>query len=276
MDFYIKKSSGELQRFDAGKFKRSLTRPGADKELVEKIIHDVEKDLVNFKTTRDIYKFALSKLKYKNPPVAARYNVKRAIIEFGPSGYPFEKYVGKILEQEGYKVKVNQIIRGSCIDHEVDLVVQKDSEHFMVECKFHNNQIYKTDVQVTLYTDARFHDIKKNWKPETNQDKLHSTWVFTNTRFSSEAIKYGNCAGMLLTGWDYPKNNNLAHLIDKHGMHPITALTSLTKKQKQYLVKHGLVLCRDADKYRELLKNLHLSLDKIDKIVREAELTCRI
>lgn len=276
MDFYIKKSSGELQRIDLEKFRQSLLSSGADKILTEKIIDDVKQDLTKFTTTKKIHGYAYNKLRYENPAVAARYNLKSAIIEFGPTGYPFEQYVAKIFEAEGYETKLDQIVNGSCITHEIDIIIKKNNENYMVECKFHNNVAYKSDVQVPLYTDAKFHDIAKIWMSNSAREKLHKTWIFTNTRFSEQALQYANCVGIRMTSWDYPKENNLKFLIAKYKLHPITALTSLTRKHKKFLVQNGLVLCRDVAKNEDLLKKLKFNQEEIDKIVHEAELIGKI
>ncbi len=70
---------------------------------------------------------------------------------------------------------------------------------------------------------------------------------------------------MKITGWSYPSDNSLARLIDRFGLHPITALTSLTNKEKRELVRAGFILCRDAEKHRDLLKSFGLSEYNINK-----------
>ncbi|HLR91356.1 MAG TPA: hypothetical protein VK040_10390 [Balneolaceae bacterium] len=69
--------------------------------------------------------------------------------------------------------------------------------------------------------------------------------VYTNTRFTSDAIQYGKCVGLLLTSWDYPRGNGLKDRIDKSGLHPLTALTTLTKAEKTKLLDEGIVLCKE-------------------------------
>ena len=276
MSFYIKKTSGEPEEFDAQKLKRSLIIPGASPELADKIVSFVMRNLNNFPTTDDIYKFALDMLSDQNPPVAARYNLKRALLELGPTGFPFEKFFAEILKADGYDVKLNQIVSGWCVDHEIDILYRKDNEQGMIECKFHNIQFYKTDVQVPLYTQARFEDIKKTWTPDNVNEKLTDTWIVTNTKFTYDAIKYANCSGIKMTSWNYPAKDNLARLIDKFGLHPITVLTSLNNKQKQFLMQNGLVLCKDSPSFVLELKHLGFNSKKIDKILTDARLTCSL
>ena len=48
-----------------------------------------------------------------------------------------------------------------------------------------------------------------------------------------------------LVSWDYPSGNALKDWVDRSGMHPITCMQSLRKKDKQVLLKAGIVMCRD-------------------------------
>jgi hypothetical protein len=146
----------------------------------------------------------------------------------------------------------------------------------MVECKFHNQQFYRTKVQVPLYTEARFHDIKKMWSPDTMQDKLMHTWIVTNTKFTYEAIKYSNCIGIQLTSWNYPKEENLAQLITKFALYPVTAIASLSKKQKFVFIENGFVLAKDIGNNIDLLKKSGMKDVEIQKLVKECKLICGI
>src|SRR5690606_6702976 len=149
------------------------------------------------------------------------------------SGYPFEKYVGEILKHEGYKTRVGQIVQGHCVQHEVDVIASKDDQHFMVECKFHSDQVRKCDVKIPLYIHSRFLDVEKAWEQRPGHGhKFHQGWVMTNPRFTTDATQYGTCAGLNLVSWDFPKKGSLRERIDGSGLHPITCLTTLTKKEK--------------------------------------------
>src|SRR5438105_14193855 len=112
MTFYIKKSSGEVEPFDIEKLRRSLRRPGAPSQLSEEIISYIKENISHFKSTDDIYRFAIDRLKQENPPIAARYNLKKAIHEFGPTGFPFEQFIARIFQTMGYLTKTDQIIQG--------------------------------------------------------------------------------------------------------------------------------------------------------------------
>jgi len=275
MPFFIRKSSGKKEEFNIKKLHLSLCKSGADSKIIKQIIEEIKKQ--KLRSTKAIHKLVTQILTKKAPSVAARYNLKRALMELGPAGYPFEQFVAHIFRAQNYETTTNQIISGNCIDHEIDITATKASRHFMIECKFHNRIGLKTNVKVILYTQARFEDVRTEWeqKPRHNHE-FHRAWVVTNTRFTSQAIKYAKCMDIKLLGWKYPENQSIAQLIDSIGLHPITALTSLTKQQKRAFIKEGFVLCRDASKNIKLLKNFKFSSRQIKKLIKEAETVCLI
>ncbi len=269
-EIIIEKASGEHEAFSAAKLKRSLTRSGASSAAAQDIVTQVENQLVDGMTTKAIYNLAFSFLRKTDRPVASRYDLKRAIMELGPSGYPFEEFVGEILREQGYDVEVGKLVQGKCVDHEVDVVATKDNEHFLVECKFHNRPGLKSNVKVPLYVKARFDDIIAAEKK--SQEHFDSCWVVTNTKFTSEAVKYGTCAGMKVLGWSHPKNAGIEAIIDRLGLHPITCLTSLSKQHKRKLIQDGVVLCRDTNKRN--LRKIGLDDNKIARVMDECTGVC--
>ena len=275
MPFYIRKSSGEKEEFSIKKFRRSLRRSGADAKTIEKIIARVKKEKP--KSTKKLHELATQLLQKYQPPIADRYNLKRALMELGPAGYPFELFVAQLYAHQGYKVLSNQLVNGFCVDHEVDIIAEKGKQHVMIECKFHNRPGLKSDVKVSLYIQARFEDIRDAWERNPQHPhEFHQVWLVTNTRFTSEAIKYGECKNIKLVSWAYPENKGLAIMIDSLGLHPITTLTSLTKQQKRSFIKEGLILCKDAQKHITMLKRLGFSKRAIEKIVAESEAVCHL
>lgn len=275
MSFYITKASGEKELFDIKKFRRSLKKAGASPDIIDKLAKKIQKKS-KLRNTKEIYQFALDYLHKVSPPTAARYNIKRALIELGPTGFSFEQFIAKLFEKQKYNVKTNQVVEGWCVDHELDIIASKKREHLMIECKFHSRQGKKTDVKVSLYIKARFDDVKKVWEQNPqHQVAFHQAWIATNTKFTSKAIQYAECTNIKLLGWSYPPQKSLPDLINAYGLHPITALTSLSGKEKKLLIKEGFVLCRDAQNYQELLQRLQFTPHRIKKLIKEAEEVCR-
>ena len=272
----IIKQSGESAVFDVKRLKNSLERSGAKDDLINEIIKEVETSLYEGISTKEIYKKAFSILRKNARPSAARYKLKKAIMELGPTGYPFEKFVGEILSHQGFETQVGVIVKGHCVNHEVDVVAEKDDKHFMVECKFHSQHNRHCDVKIPLYIQSRFKDVEKQWKSKPGHDsKFHQGWIFTNTRFTTDAIQYGNCAGLMLIGWDYPKKGGLKDRIDVSGLHPVTCLTTLSKQEKQKLLDRNKVLCMDICEQPDILNVIGIKDNRHHKIMSEAHELCQ-
>lgn len=271
----ITKSSGETAPFSSGKLVQSLQRAGASEDVALDISDKVSTKLYEGMSTKKIYRIAFDLLKKADNPLAAKYKLKEAIMELGPSGYPFEKYVAAILNHQGYRVKVGEFVKGKCVNHEVDIIAEKDNQHFMIECKYHNQRGTISDVKIPLYIQSRFIDVEATWvQIPGHGNKFHQGWVVTNTKFSTDAVQYGNCAGLKLLGWDYPNKESLREQINKSGLYPITCLTTLTKVEKQRLLDKKIVLCMELCKDHQLLMNIGISESRIEKILKEAHILC--
>lgn len=270
----ILKASGEMMPFYSEKLKRSLLKSGASEAQVENILSQIEEKLYPGISTKKIYEQAFQLLKSSSRPVAAKYKLKRAIMELGPSGFPFEKYVASIFQQQGYQVQTGIVVQGHCVKHEVDVIAEKANKYLMIECKFHNKPGTVCDVKIPLYIHSRFRDLEAKWKmlPEGN-NKLHEGWVVTNTRFTADAVQYGTCAGLNLLGWDYPGNNSLNKQIDALSLYPLTCLTSLSKNEKQNLLNSQIVLCREITN-EQVLRKAGVGAARINTVLNEATQLC--
>ena len=269
----IKKYSGELVEFDLNKLKNSLKRTKASEDLIQNIVIAVQSKLYDGISTKQIYQMAFKMLnKARSKSSASRYKLKKAIMELGPTGYPFEDFVAAIIREGGYKTEVGVFVKGYCLTHEVDVVAKDKRNHFMVECKYHNKQGRVNDVKIPLYIQSRFLDIDKQCRiQEGKNSKFHQGWIFTNTRFSSEAIKYGECTGLKLVSWDYPENNSLSDQINKYGLFPITSLVTLSKREKEKLLEMEYVLCKDICDNPDILKMAGIDSKKHKKIIENAK-----
>ena len=271
----IIKANGDKAPFEIEKVRISLERAGTDKLLVEEIVQDIVKEVYDGMTTKKIYQMAFRMLKGKARVNASRYKLKKALMELGPSGYPFEKLVGKLLAHEGFDTKVGVIVQGNCVQHEVDVIAQKDNKHYMIECKYHSDQGRYCNVKIPLYIQSRFLDVEKQWeKQQGHETKFHQGGVYTNTRFTTDAIQYGTCVGLLLTSWDYPKGDGLKERIDRSGLHPLTSLTTLTKIEKSKLLDKGIVLCKEINKSPSLLEQIGISKRRQKDILEDSEKLC--
>jgi hypothetical protein len=273
--FKITKASGESEDFSQAKLRHSLVKSGASPETVEDIMAELEIDLYSGMTSRVLYKKAFALLRRRYKTQAARYQLKRAIMELGPAGYPFENYIGELFRAQGYDVQVGVVLQGLCVTHEVDVVAEKENELVVVECKYRNAPGFKCDVKIPLYVNSRFDDVEKEWRKYLpNQKKSFQGWVATNARFSGDAIQYSACVGLKLLAWDYPEKTSLRKWIDQSGLYPLTALTGLSKAEKQHLLENRFVLARDLIDKPKALELLHLTPRRVHQLQNEASQLC--
>jgi hypothetical protein len=118
----IRKASGESELFDVSKLKRSLQRAGSGKKTSESIAVEVEKSLFEGISTKKIYSMAFRILRKHNRKNALLYKLKQSLFELGPTGYPFEHFIGEIFRRRGYDVEVGKTVDGRCIAHEMDVI----------------------------------------------------------------------------------------------------------------------------------------------------------
>ena len=276
-DVYIIKSSGEKVKFSFEKLQNSLKRSGADNDIVNYVLNVVKDELYQGITTKEIYNRAFSLLKKKKSYLASKYKLKKAIYELGPTGYPFERFISAILKYSGFKTEVGKIIQGKCVTHEIDVIAHKNNKTTIIECKFHIQQGLNCNVKIPLYINSRYQDVNAHWqKNSKNVSTLTKGWVVTNTRFTGDAIQYGNCCGLYLLSWDYPKNDGLKDRIDRLGLYPITASTLLTNREKQFLLSREVVLCRDLVGDAFYLDHLGISQVRKEKILNEINQICNL
>jgi Holliday junction resolvase-like predicted endonuclease len=275
-NIYIIKADGSKEPFSETKLRHSLERIKAAPAIIDHIVAQIKNELQDGMKTSEIYRRAFSLLRQHKTFAAGRYSLKKAIMDLGPSGHPFEKLVGELLKSEGYAVDVSVIVQGRCVPHEVDVIAKKDTRCIMVECKFHNQSGIKSDVKVALYIQARFEDLVKHWQMHSDTaQKFDEAWLMTNTKLTSEAIQYANCVGMKAIGWNYPPRNGLEKWVERTGLHPVTSLTTLTKYQKSQLINKGIVTCREVKENMKLLQFLNYSEIKISKIIKEINELCK-
>ncbi|MCB0393700.1 MAG: restriction endonuclease [Bdellovibrionales bacterium] len=235
---FVRKYSGQMEPFSEEKLRKSLKRSGANPKVCDQIVDHVRSQISNGVTTRQVYKLAFKELRHQSKQFAATYSLKRALFDLGPSGFPFEKLVSQLFLKSGYTTVTNHVAKGKCVNHEIDVVAENKKERFLVECKFHNQASKNSDLKTSLYVHARSVDVMKS-------EKFNAFWLFTNTSFSEDAIKYGECAGLKLMGWNYPHENSLQNWIARSGLHPITSLSSLTQSEKKSLIESGIITCQD-------------------------------
>jgi len=190
----IVKADGSTEAFVLDRLIQSLIRAGAGPHTAERIATQIESSVAPGSASKEIYSRAFALLRKEGRPIAARYALRRALFEFGPSGHPFEDFVSHLFRADGWNVETRKIMQGKCVAHEVDFYATKGKEYLAAELKYHNDPAYKTDVKVALYVKARFEDI---WRYLTLKDVVEA---FPKLRLPSGEKKYWRRA---LNTWGY-------------------------------------------------------------------------
>jgi hypothetical protein len=273
----IIKHSGVIVDFDKPKLRQSLLKSGASLDNVEVVLQQIQKELYDGVSTKYIYKLAFRLLKKIANSHAARYNLKEAIRLLGPAGFYFEKFIARMFVFENFETKLNQILDGKCVSHEIDLLVKKGTAITMIECKFHMGREAASDVKVPMYILSRFNDLKdKRHSIFSNNDFISNCWIVTNNRFTADAIRFAKCSNLNLLSWDYPEKNNLKTRIDNCQLYPVTCLTTLSLAEKDKLLSLDVILVRDLLGGSNYLEKIGLSTNRIKNVVKESKQLCRL
>ncbi len=266
---YILKASGERELFKEDKIKTSLKRIGLSPAKQELILGSIKPKLYQNIPTHEIYTLIKKQLGEVEPSGEIRYRLKRAIMEMGPTGYPFEGFVSNLLKVYGYETELGVKLSGECVTHEVDVLAKKQGRVYFVECKDHNQPGLRSDVKVTLYVQARGEDLQT----KLGNGKIYGTWLFTNTKFSADAVAYAECKKMRLTGWNYPNSkDSLQAMVEAKNLYPITVLQTLTVDQKKLLLQQNLVLVKELIQNPAIQKQLGLNQTQQEQLKRECRL----
>lgn len=264
-----------MEPFSQSKLRTSLHRSGADDETIQSVINDVESWVSDGMTTKKIYDRAFALLRKKQLGIAARYKLKNAMMELGPTGHPFEFFVGEVFRRLGFQVEVGQVLQGHCVTHEVDVIATSDHNQHFIECKYYQSTGKNGNVQVPMYIRSRVDDLIRFRKdlPQYAGYTFHGA-VVTNTRFTTDAISFGECTGLQMLSWDYPAGRGLKEIIDEKRIFPVTVLTKLTNAEKQDLMEQGIVICSQLLKNPTALTRIGLDDRRMQKILEEVRSLC--
>jgi len=244
---FIINNLGQREPFSWRKVYQSALRVGAQKALAKHIASQVEKEAYNNIRTSEIFKKVQEYLYQDFPKAGMRFSLKEAMRKLGPSGFPFEKYVGEIFKRLGFVVQINQHLPGKCVFHEIDLLAKIDKQLLIGECKFHSLPGSRVDLKVALADYARYLDLNTgNFFKKASLKKLKiRPMLITNTKFTSEAMRYAECMKIDLLGWRYPIDRGLEYVIESNKFYPITILPSLKGDLLNVCGQEQIMLAQD-------------------------------
>ena len=268
----VKKHSGEQENFNPDKLCDSLVAAGVTHKKAEQVCTVVQSKLKPGDSTTKVFREALRTLVKDDLQAGARYSLHRAVDSLGPAGFLFEQYVEALLQAHGYNTRQGLMMKGECASHEIDVYAEKGGLKYLVEAKYRNRHSIKTHIDQVMYADARLMDIQRRAEKQNKNPNEYTMWVITNTRFTSNAIKYAKCRGVKLVSWNYPKKEgNLESMIIRKKMYPITVLPSLTQFARDAFAEHRMILAQDLMPYTvdDLVKKIGIPKSTAGKLLRE-------
>lgn len=268
----IKNNAGEIVEFEISKLENSLRNSGAEESSVKKVLETVLPKCFEGITTGELYRMAFDELKKISNSAAARYSLKKALLELGPAGFYFEQWIARVFQNIGYKTETGQLIKGHSVTHEADVIAKKDDKTYWVECKFRNAEDTKISVTTPMYVLSRIKDISNiQYNLFGTQTEFTDGWLITNTYFTKDSVAFGEYYGLRLLSWDFPVNKSIKNLVDQNALYPITCLTTLDGKQKQKLLENKCILVKELIDQPDLLKHLGFNKEKESEILNEAK-----
>ncbi len=234
------KWDGRTEEFDPTKIVRTLTRMGAPQTVAEEIADDLVDRIEEGMTTKEIYNMAVTELETHREVVEFRRDLRDGLARIG-GGFIFEDYVRLLLEEYGYKVSGNVIIRGACVDHEIDGIAERNAETVYVEIKHHSVLERYTPFEVTLSAKAKWDDLQAGCEQGLNDCTFDRVLIVTNTRLTKQAQQYAECVGIEHFGWNTPQGRGIDWFIENKKLYPVTILRTVTDEERDVLYTNKIL-----------------------------------
>lgn len=266
----VVKQNREKEAFNYKKVYKSALRSGASRKLAQTIAETIKEEAYHGMKTSQIYRRIRELLKKEDFKTSIRFSLKEAMRKLGPEGFFFEKFIARILEELGYKVRINQIVAGKCLNYETDVLAERGDVLYIVECKYRNLKKTIVRSQIALANYARYLDIKES---SFKQYRLKSMLV-TNNKLSYDASVFCRCRGVECFGWRNPKGKGLEKIIEEKKLYPVTILPSFKKNLYQNFENEMIILAKDVleTDMNKFFKRTNIDLKYLLKIKKEAEI----
>jgi hypothetical protein len=271
MEIYVIKADGSRQLFDKEKVIRTCLRLGASRKIAEDVARNIERNLYDGIPSNQILKMIFKHLKRHKPTIRHLLDLRKGLSLMNPKP-EFELFVQILLSENGYEVMPNQIIRGKCVEHEVDAIASKNGITYFVEAKHHSNYHTPTGLDESRIARAVLEDVSEGFHQGLNNLRIDSAMIVTNTRFSGHAKQYGECRNIMQIGWSSPPDHGLQDLIEEKKLHPMTCISGLGSNTKKKLVSAGILLMKQLveESPDRLSRKIGISRKTIGNIIERA------
>jgi hypothetical protein len=271
LDVFVVKADGTKQLFDKEKIERTCMRMGANRAVAESIAEEIEAKVYNEIETKKVLQMIFRKVRKHKPSTKHQIDLRKALSLLNPSP-DFELFIQTLLSKHGYTVTPNQIIRGRCVEHEIDAIARKDGKTFIVEVKHHFSYHTPTSLDVGRISRAVFEDVTEGFKLGLNKLKVDGAMIVCNTKLSEHAKRYAECRGICHIGWSSPPDNDLQTMIEEKQLYPITYLRRLNRETRKKLLSSGFVMLKQLTKMnpRDLRRQTGIPKKDVELIIRKS------
>jgi len=266
MRLYVVKADGSKQPFDKRKIMRTCIKLGANPSLAKKIANIIEEEAYDGIETREILQKIYDELGKYDPIFKFQMDLRESLSLLKPKP-DFEQYIRIILSEIGFKVIHGQIIKGKCVDHEVDAIAFKDNRIYIVEVKHHYNHHALTGLDAVRILWAVYEDVKEGYRLGLHDLNVNGAMVVSNTKFSHHAVKYAKCKGIAYLGWKMPIEGGIEKIIEERKLYPVTYLKGLSRNIIDKLTANKIITLK------ELIQYSPAEIQKITSIPRREVLS---
>jgi len=237
----VKKADGSVQSFDKEKVVRTCLRMGANKQVAYEVAEKVERRLYDGISTANILQMVFQFMRSYKPIVGNLFDLRKGL-SLMSSRPEFEVFVQALLARKGFEVSPNRLLIGKCVAHEVDAIARKDGVTYFVEAKHHSSYHTPTGLDESRIARAVLEDVIEGFVLGKSDLKIDMAMIVTNTRYSDQAIQYGNCRNILQIGWSSPIDHGLQSMIEGKNLLPLSCLRGLSMDARLKLAISGIVL----------------------------------
>jgi hypothetical protein len=269
---WVTKADGTRQPFQRQKIINTCLRMRVSRKVAEAVADKVEISVYDGIPTRRILRMIFTYLQREQPTFKHRIDLRKAISLLRPKP-DWEHFVQMLLGELGYEVTPNQIVRGRCVEHEIDAIARSGDETVLVEIKHHYKYHTSTGLDTCRVIRATFEDVTEGFDLGLNSINFNKTMVVCNTKFSNHARRYAKCRGINHIGWNTPLDHSLDRIIEEKKFHPITLINNLDRKTEEQLGDKGIVLLRQLTENNigELSKKTRIKNDKLEGLAQKAK-----
>jgi hypothetical protein len=267
----VKKFDGSLEAYSRKKVVFFCLRMGASKRDAKTIADKLEAHLYDRMSTKKIFQLASRYLRQYRPETGLRRDLRLAICLLR-SKPDWELFVQLLMKEIGYDVEGNRVLRGRCVENEIDGILRKNSQTIMLEAKHHFDPHTLTSLDISRQVWATYTDLTEGFKLTYHDVNFSGAMIVCNTKFSDEGKKYADCQRIEHLSWKDPLERGLEALIEEEKFYPVTMLKEVDKETESALGDNGIVLLKqllDTDAEKLSLKT-GIRIERIERLVENA------